>query len=72
MSQKFPIPVKQNGRLYFWRSQLETHKRQLAGLPPLDSLGMVDVLVLAAQVASEFGFGRRTLGRRVAESEQAA
>jgi hypothetical protein len=33
---------------------------------------VVDVLVPATQAAAEFGVGRRTIGRRVAEAEQAA
>jgi hypothetical protein len=67
MSLKFsPKPVSQNGRLYFWRSQLEAYKRELAGLPPLDNPSTtIDELVPAAQAAREFGFGRRTLGRRL-------
>jgi hypothetical protein len=69
MSHKFPSPITQNGRLYFWRSQLEAHKRELAGLPPLNEPDVIDVLVPAAQAASEFGFGRRTLGRRIAENQ---
>jgi hypothetical protein len=72
MSHKFsPTPVTQNGRLYFWRSQIETHKRELAGLPPVDNRDAIDVLVPAARVATEFGWGRRTLGRRVVDSQNA-
>ncbi len=61
----FPSPIKQNGRLYFFRSQLEAYKRALAGLPPEPWKG-VDELVPATLTAREFGFGRRTLGRRIA------
>jgi hypothetical protein len=72
MSHKFPSPVQQHGRMYFWRSELEAYKRALAGLPPTDNPNAVDMLVPAAQAASEFGFGRRTLGRRVAASHPTA
>ena len=71
MSHKFPSPVQQQGRMYFWRNELEAYKRALAGLPPTDNPNAVDMLVPAAQAASEFGFGRRTLGRRVAASQPA-
>jgi hypothetical protein len=72
MSHKFPAPVTQNGRLYFWRSQLERHKRKLAGLPLDNGPKTPDVLVPAAQAAAEFGFGRRTLGRRIKCAEAAS
>ena len=73
MSEKliFPKPIRQNGRVFFWRSRIEAHKRALSGLPPQDPPS-IDVLVPAKQVALEFGFGRRTLARRVAETETAA
>jgi hypothetical protein len=72
MSPKFPLPVRQRGRLFFWRSHVEAYKRALAGLPPkaLDP-DLVDVLLPAAALAAEFGVGRRTIGRRVAEAEGA-
>ncbi len=71
MSHKFPSPITQNGRLFFWRSHLEAYKKALAGLP-FEADPQPDVLVPAAKVATEFGVCRRTLGRRVAESEKAA
>jgi hypothetical protein len=73
MSPRFsPTPVYQNGRMYFWRSEIERHKRQLAGLPPLEpNPDVIDVLVPAARTASEFGWGRRSLGRQVVESQNA-
>jgi hypothetical protein len=72
MSPKFPLPVRQRGRLFFWRSELEEYKRALAGLPPkaLDP-DFIDVLVPAVSMAGEFGVGRRTIGRRIAEAELA-
>jgi hypothetical protein len=72
MPPRFPLPVRQCGRLFFWRSQLEAHKRTLAGLPPkAPDPDLVDVLVPAVETAAEFGIGRRTIGRRVAEAERA-
>ena len=64
----FPAPIRQNGRLYFFRSHLEEHKRQLAGLPTAPFVGP-DQLVPAPEVGREFGWGRRTLGRRIAGRE---
>ncbi len=65
----FPTPIRQaGGRLYFLRADVENYKLALAGLPPKTFDGP-DVLVPAVHVAGELGFGRRTLGRRVAESE---
>ena len=72
MSQ-FPKPIRQNGRLYFVERAIENYKRELAGLPPLpeDSVAKIKLLP-AVEVAAEFGFGRRTLGRRVAERSDGA
>jgi len=64
---RFPSPIKQNGRLYFFRRQLEEYKRALAGLPPEPWNG-IDELVPATLAAREFGFGRRTLGRRITDA----
>jgi hypothetical protein len=58
----FPKAVLQNGRNFFFRHQIEDHKRALAGLPPVEPPAVLE-LVPAAQVAAEYGFGRRTLGR---------
>jgi hypothetical protein len=54
--------------MYFWRSQLEAHKRELAGLP-FDENPPLDVLVPASEAAADFGIGRRTIGRRVVERQ---
>jgi hypothetical protein len=67
----FPQPVRQNGRLYFRRDQIENHKLALAGLPPRPASEVIE-LVPAAKIASEFGFHRRTLGRRLVSAESAA
>jgi hypothetical protein len=62
----FPTPVKINGRLFFEDLSVENYKRSILGLPPL---GRDDTarttLIPAKKVAAEFGFGRRTLGRRI-------
>jgi hypothetical protein len=72
MFPKFPLPVRQRGRLFFWRSKVEEYKRALAGLPPkAPDPDLVDVLVPAVALAAEFGVGRRTIGRRIAEAEGA-
>ena len=67
----FPQPVRQNGRLYFRRDEIENHKLALAGLPPRPASEVIE-LVPAARVAAEFGFHRRTLGRRLVGAESAA
>jgi hypothetical protein len=63
----FPPAIRQGNRLYFRRDEIENHKLRLAGLPPKPSSGVIE-LVPAGQVAREFGFHRRTLGRRVLAS----
>jgi hypothetical protein len=51
---------------------VEAYKRALAGLPPLAlDPDFIDVLIPAVSIAAEFGVGRRTIGRRVAESAAA-
>ena len=72
MSQ-FPEPVRLNGRLYFHRAALENHKRALLGLDPLPADANAKIeLVPAPDAAAEFGFGRRTLGRRIAKRDNTA
>ena len=64
---EFPTPVRINGRLYFHRQALENYKRALLGLSPLADGPHAKVeIVPAAEAAAEFGVGRRTLGRRIA------
>ena len=65
----FPQPIRQNGRLYFRRDEIENHKLALAGLPPRPASEIIE-LVPAKVVAQEFGFHRRTLGRRVIETRR--
>ena len=65
---EFPAPRAINGRLFFVRSEVEAYKRELAGLPPLPQASVIE-MVPAKKLAEELGVGRRTIGRRVAESE---
>jgi len=66
---EFPAPRKLNGRLFWDRLDIENYKRALLGLPPLDRNPSTPIeLVPASQVTREVGFGRRTLGRRIAAS----
>ncbi|WP_294532614.1 hypothetical protein [uncultured Rhodoblastus sp.] len=71
----FPLPIRMRGRLFWRRSELELYKRQLiaavGGVADPQSLSdQIETFVPAEQVAREFGFGRRTLGRRIAESSK--
>ena len=64
----FPAPIRQNGRLYFVDRAIENYKRELAGLPPLPEEPSAKIILRpASDVAADFGFGRRTLGRRIAK-----
>ena len=69
---EFPPAITLNGRLYFDRHLLENYKRALLGLAslPRDERAPIE-LVPSAQVVKEFGFGRRTLGRRIAGNKAA-
>jgi hypothetical protein len=70
-SVPFPNPIRQNGRLYWDRFEIENYKRVLIGLEPVERDPMNPILLASAkQVAAEFGFGRRTLGRRVCGHEK--
>jgi hypothetical protein len=71
MSSLYKKVVRQNGRRYCFRSDVEAEKRDLAGLPaaPFDG---IDTLVTLNQVAREFAVSRRTIGRRIYEAEKAA
>ena len=68
----FPQPFRSNGRLYWRRSELKAYKqaliRQATGATgdPEPVRNDVETFVTAEQVTKEFGFGRRTLGRRIA------
>jgi hypothetical protein len=67
---EFPAPFRFRGRLYWRRPEIEAYKRELlsfvTGAPvPAPSAEAVESFVSAEQVTKEFGFGRRTLGRRI-------
>jgi predicted DNA-binding transcriptional regulator AlpA len=71
---KFPKPLRMNGRLYWRRSELEAYKQNIIrsalgeAAPSRENChDEVELFVTAEQVTKEFGFGRRTLGRRIAE-----
>jgi len=70
----FPQPFRSNGRLYWRRSELEAYKqaliRQATGATgdPEPVRNDVESFVSAETVTKEFGFGRRTLGRRIASA----
>ncbi|CAN2533032.1 hypothetical+protein [Methylocapsa aurea] len=69
---EFPTPIRLRGRLFFRRRDLEAYKRALLiahGVMKADEPMRepeVEELVNAEQAAKELGFGRRTIGRRVA------
>ncbi|MDI9846564.1 hypothetical protein QM467_00670 [Rhodoblastus sp. 17X3] len=68
---EFPLPIRMRGRLFWRRSELELYKRRLmaaalGGTVPEIVPDQIETFVPAEQVAREFGFGRRTLGRRIA------
>lgn len=70
MDTTFPIAIKVKDRVFFDRFEIEKYKLSLAGLPPpeRDPGGPV-ILVPAKIVAAELGVCRRTLARRIVESE---
>jgi hypothetical protein len=70
---EFPEPIRQNGRLYFVDRVIENYKRKLAGMPALPDDPTAPIkLRPASEVAADFGFGRRTLGRRIAKRSDEA
>ncbi|WP_159727585.1 hypothetical protein [Methylosinus sp. Ce-a6] len=75
---EFPTPIRLRGRLFFRRHDLERYKRALLvahGLvkpdEPMPDLGREE-LVNAGDAAKELGFGRRTIGRRIAGKQTEA
>jgi hypothetical protein len=77
ISPHFPMPIRVNGRLYLRRSALDRHKAQLQafalGVQPVEPPQIEpDAFVPMKAVEKELGVGRRTIGRRIAESAQAA
>jgi hypothetical protein len=70
---QFPTPVRINGRLYIRRLDLEDYKAglvaaALGSTPHVRPSVEPDCLIPLKQVAAELGVGRRTIGRRIAES----
>jgi hypothetical protein len=71
-ADSFPRPIRINGRLFWRRSELESYKRKLIsaalGLQAATSQEpeTVETFVTSQEVAREFAFTRRTLGRRIA------
>lgn len=71
----FPQPIRLRGRLFFRRADLESYKRRLFvahGLVRADEPfhdPEIEELVNAEQAAKELGFGRRTIGRRIADKK---
>lgn len=65
----FPAPMRINGRLFWRRSQIEKYKREIiasaTGAPVEESTTLIEEFVPADVIAREFGFTRRTLGRRI-------
>jgi hypothetical protein len=68
---EFPTPLDIGGQVFFPRSRLEHYKRQIiaravGGKEPEYEEPTVEEFVPARVAAKELGFGRRTLGRRIA------
>ncbi len=55
------------GRVYFVKRDVENYIRALAGVPPIE--GNDITLIPAMQTAKLLGICRRTLSRRLAESQ---
>jgi hypothetical protein len=72
LALSFPLPVTQEGLMFFWRSDIERHKARLKGLPPPPAdPSAFDMLVSAKQFAAELALSRRTVGRYVRLAQQA-
>ena len=70
---EFPTATRIRGRIYFDRFEVERFKRALLGLPALERDPRAPTeLVTANQFSEELGRHRRTLGRRLVESQRAA
>ena len=70
---EFPNPIRLRGRLFWRRIELENYKRELISFAAGGTVSRgeatpdtIETLVPSDQVVKEFGFGRRTLGRRIA------
>ncbi len=70
---EFPAPFRRNGRLIWDRFDIENEKRRMLGLRPLERDPSKPIeFVTAQQLAREFPFGRRTIGRLVKGRAQPA
>jgi hypothetical protein len=74
-SPPFPATAWIKGRGYIPRSALERYKAALIacaqGIAPIEPTPVnPDPLVPLKQVCAELGVGRRTIGRRIAESQK--
>jgi hypothetical protein len=74
---RFPDVVFFKGRGYMLRSDLDRYKSELQafalGVAPVAPLRInPDPLVPLKAVSAELGVGRRTIGRRIAESQRVA
>jgi hypothetical protein len=70
---EFPTPTKIRGRLFFDRHEFENYKRGCLGMPFLERDELTPIeLVSAVQASHELGRNRRTIGRRIRESQAAA
>ena len=74
---RYPAITTVNHRHYNWRSGMERYKAELRafalGVPPnYPPPPAVDVLVPLKIAAQELGVGRRTIGRRIADSQSDA
>jgi hypothetical protein len=69
---EFPSPVYQNGRMFFVDRDAEDYLRALAGRTPLPCDPAEPLKLRSAQqFADDLGVGRRTIGRRVAQRNNA-
>ena len=70
----FPLPIRFKNRVYLRRSQLDRYKAELQafalGIAPVDPPPVEpDPFVPIKAAEKELGIGRRTIGRRIAESK---
>jgi hypothetical protein len=69
----FPRVIVRNGRIFFVREEIENYKRLLAGIVPLksDPERLVE-FVTARKFAAELGTSRRTIARKLMQTEKIA
>jgi hypothetical protein len=71
MSATVPEILVLNKRRYAWRSKIERHKAELAGIPFQDRTDAPDVLVPIKRFAAELGVSVRTVERRIVDARKA-